>query len=193
MLCEQDTKVLEIFRLVLLAHVHLARLSRQKHAARTKQAPPVWVFSEYVSARSPSHGWRAWGQDGQFFFPFGLSFVFFFLCYCSMKTNSLKPSCLFGRAIWSGFSLIPTVQMGFQRNPILHPTVKFQGHDQWTASFALKPCQTAANNISFVESMVTEGSEVSDIENTVSWVTRLCFKIMLYCHKLLIVAFIHMP
>lgn len=120
------------------------------------------------------------------FFSFGLSFVFFFLCYCSMKTNSLKPSCLLGRAIWNCFSLIPTVQMGFQRNHILHPTVKFQRHDRWTASFTLKPCQMAANNISFVDSLVTEGSEVSDNKNTVSWVTRLCFRIMLYCHKILI-------
>lgn len=129
MLCEQDARVLEIFRLVLLTHVHLARLSGQKRAARAKWAPPAWVL------RNISYGVSE-GKAANFFFSFGLSFVFFFLCYCSMKTNPLKPSCLLGRAIWSRFSLILTVQMGFQRNHISHPTVKFQGHDQWTAFFS---------------------------------------------------------
>lgn len=58
---EQDTRVLEIFRLVLLTHVHLARLSGQKRAARAKWAPPVWAFSEYII-------WRVWRQGSQFFF-----------------------------------------------------------------------------------------------------------------------------
>lgn len=187
MLCKQDTKVLEIFRLVLLTHVHLARLSRQKRAAQTKRAPPV--FSEYVSERSPSRGWPVWGQGSQFFFlwPVICIFLFVLLLYENKFTETFMFTWQSHLELFqpdshsaNGFSEKShfCTRLWSSKDTINEPPFFF--------FFTLKPRQTAANNISFVESLVTEGSEVSDIKNTISWVTRLCFEIMLYCHKLLI-------